>query len=301
MSISVPKNNLKSVIVLGPTATGKSELGVKLAINFNGEIISADSRQVYRGLDIGSNKITEIEMRNIKHHLIDVASPKRNFSVARFQKLSYQAIDTIIKKGKTPIIVGGSPFYIYAITEGWSLPKVKENFKLRKSLSTKNTNELLSILKEIDHEYAKKIDGSNPRRLIRAIEIAEALGSVPPLESDPLPSPLFLGLSISKDNLKQRIEKRLDKRMKIGLIQEVDSLRSNQKLSWKRLEGFGLEYRWVAFYLQNKISKSEMIEGIIRDSLKLAKKQMVWFKKDPRIKWVENEKEAFLLAEEYLS
>lgn len=281
----------KIVAVLGPTASGKSELGVDLAIKFGGEIVSADSRQVYRGLDIGSNKITPPEMKGIPHHLIDVVSPRTNFSVVQYQKLANQKIKQIIKKGKTPFLVGGSPLYLYAVTEGWAFPSPSQNTNLRKELANKNTEELFQILKKLDSDYARKVDSFNPRRLIRAIEIAQALGRVPPLKSEPSFRVLFLGLSLPREQLKEKIIQRLKKRMNVGLIEEVENLRQIP-LSWKKLEGFGLEYRWVAFYLQGKINQNEMQEGIIRDSLKLVKHQMNWFKKDQRINWLESFKEA---------
>lgn len=290
----------KIIIILGPTATGKSELGVTLAIEFNGEIISADSRQVYKGMDIGTNKITKKEMHGIPHHLLNVASPRRNFNAARFQKYAVLAIKKIIKKNKLPIIVGGSPFYIYSVADGWVFPNSKKDPLLRRKLNRKSPNELIKILEEIDFDYAQKIDSSNPRRIIRAIEIAKELGKVPNLKKQPLFNPIFIGLSLPAPLLRNKIEKRLRIRIEKGLIDEVARLQKNG-LSWRRLENFGLEYRWVAFYLQRKISREEMEKGIIKDSMKLVKNQMNWFKKDKRIKWVADTNEARTIVHNFMN
>lgn len=293
-------NRPKLIALLGPTASGKSHLGVALAEEFNGEIISADSRQVYRGLDSGSNKITLAEMKNVPHHLIDVASPRQTFTVVRFQKLAIQAAQKIIRKGKLPFLVGGSPFYLYAVTEGWQLPPSSRNSQLRKELLQKNPEELFRILKQLDPVYAKKIDRSNPRRLIRAIEIANALGHVPARQNHPLFETLFLGLDCSRDDLEKRIIERIDRRLKSGLIEEVKRIRQIP-ISWKRLEDFGLEYRWVAYYLQNKIDYSQMRQGVIKDSLKLVRHQMNWFKKDQRIHWVKTKSQSRKLIKDFLA
>lgn len=293
-------NKPKLIALLGPTASGKSHLGVALAEEFNGEIISADSRQVYRGLDSGSNKITLAEMKNVPHHLIDVASPRQTFTVVRFQKLAIQAAQKIIRKGKLPFLVGGSPFYLYAVTEGWQLPPSSRNSQLRKELLQKNPEELFRILKQLDPVYAKKIDHSNPRRLIRAIEIANTLGHVPARQNHPLFETLFLGLDCSRDDLEKRIIERIDRRLKSGLIEEVKSIRQIP-ISWKRLEDFGLEYRWVAYYLQNKIDYSQMRQGVIKDSLKLVRHQMNWFKKDQRIHWVKTKSQSRKLIKDFLA
>jgi tRNA dimethylallyltransferase len=289
----------KLIVILGPTATGKSSLGVNLALKFRGEIISADSRQVYGGLNIGSNKITAPEMKEVNHHLIDVASPKFDFNVVRFQKMAYVAINNIIKKGKLPFLVGGSPLYLYAVTEGWVFPPAPRNNILRKEMASKNNEQLCEILEKLDPVYLKKIDRSNPHRLIRAIEISTCLGYVPPKLSCPLFNTLLIGLNPDPKVLEENIKKRLNKRIKIGLIDEINDLH-RKSLSWKRLEAFGLEYRWGSLYCQGKIDKKEMEKRIIRDSIKLAKRQMTWFKKDNRISWAGNQKQAELIIKNFL-
>lgn len=295
--MSKKKNNL--IAVLGPTAVGKTKLGVVLAKEFNGEVVSADSRQVYRGLDIGSDKITPRETKGIPHHLIDVASPRRTFSVANFQKKAYRAIRQISRRGNIPFLVGGSPLYVYSVIDGWVFPEVSPDRNLRKRLASQTTEQLYATLSKMDPEYAEKIDSRNPRRLIRAIEIARHSGKIAPLEKNPLCRTLLLGLALPRSEIKKRIQQRLEDRIDKGLIDEVRKLRSIS-LSWKRLEGFGLEYRWVALYLQDKITADEMEFGIIKDSLKLVKNQMNWLKKDRRINWVKGADQARKMVRGFL-
>ncbi len=278
------KNKIKIVVILGQTATGKSDLAVEVAKKFSGEIISADSRQIYKGLDIGSGKITKTEMKSVKHYLLDVTNPKRQFSVAQYKKLADEAILDISKKDKLPIIVGGTGFYIQAIVDGLVLPKVKPNAKLRKELEKKTVEELFNILKKLDKARAKEIEKDNPRRLIRAIEIAKELGKVPKLKTNSKYDVLQIGLKLEEKKLKDNIHKRLLARMKKGMVKEIERLRSDG-LSWKRLESLGLEYRFSAQYLQGKIDKEEMLEKLETNIWQFAKRQMRWFKRDTRIKW----------------
>ena len=302
----------KIIVILGATASGKSDLAVKIALWLSSkkikkefkiegaEIISADSRQVYRGMDIGTGKITKEEMKGIPHHLLDVASPKRNFTVAQFVDLAKKAISKIFKKKKIPIICGGTWFYIYALVDGYTFPRVKPDWKLRRKLEKKSKEELFEELKKLDPERAKTIDPHNKRRLIRAIEIAKKLGKVPPLKKQPLPYPvLFLGIEKNFSELKKLIEKRLLKRLKQGMIEEVKKLRESG-VSWKKLESFGLEYEWIAKYLQGKIEKEEMIKKLQKDIEKFAKKQIKVFKKDERVVWIKNEREAKKAVRKFL-
>jgi len=281
----------KIIVILGPTAAGKSDLAVKLAKKFNGEIVSADSRQVYKKMDIGTGKITKKEMNNIPHYLLDIVSPKRRFSVSQYQKLAINALNKILKKEKLPFLVGGSPFYIYSIIEGWKFPKLKPDWKERKKLDKNTASELFKILKKLAKNRAKNIDKFNKRRLIRAIEIAKILGKVPKIKKCCQFNCLLIGIKKEPEALKKLIEKRLEKRLKKGMIEEVKKLHKNG-ISWKRLEDFGLEYRWIARFLQEKISQKEMIELLQKDIEHFAKKQMTWFKRDKKIKWVKNYREA---------
>ena len=293
------KNLKKIVVILGPTASGKTDLSIKLAKKFNGEVVSADSRQVYKGMDIGTGKITKKEMKEIPHYLLDVVSPSKKFSVAQYQKLALKNIDKISKKNKIPFLVGGSPFYIYSVLEGWTFPKLKPDWDLRKKLEKKSCEELFKILKKIDLKRSKNIDKKNKRRLVRAIEIVKKLGKVPLLKKEIKFDSLIIGLKKPKQEVKALIRKRLHKRLKQGMVEETRRLRK-QGISWKRLESFGLEYKWIALYLQKKIDHIGMISLLQKDIEHFAKRQMTWFKKDKNIKWVENYEKAKNLLRDFL-
>jgi tRNA dimethylallyltransferase len=275
----------KVIVILGQTATGKSDLAVNIARKIGGEIISADSRQVYKGLDIGTGKITQKEMKGIPHHLLNVANPKNKFSVVEYQKKAISAMADIVSRGKIPIICGGTGFYIDAVTKGMIFPEVPPNPKLRKILEKKSLIELLKILKKLDLRRAKNIDINNKVRLVRAIEIAKALGKVPQIkQTTPLYEFIKIGLFLPEDLLKKKIEKRLLARMKIGMLNEAKKIHK-QGLSWKRMEELGLEYRFMALYLQNKITKQEKLKKLNSEIYKYARRQMTWFKRDKEIKW----------------
>lgn len=295
----------KLLIIAGPTASGKSDLAVILAKKFDGEIISADSRQVYRGMDIGSGKITKREMRDIPHHLLDVASPKTSpssvFTVSQFQKLAKQAIRKIVAKNKLPIICGGTGFYIQSITEDFVLPEVKPNTNLRKKLAQKSVTELSDILKRLDPRRWREIDRKNPHRLIRAIEIATTLGQVPTLSKKEIKYDLLvIGLKPDLVTLKEKIHSRLLKRLRTGMLAEVKKLHEDG-VSWKRLESFGLEYKWLARFLQHKISKEEMIIGLEKNINHYAKRQLTWFKRDEKIRWIKDPADSIKLVKTWLS
>lgn len=297
----------KIIVIVGPTASGKTALAIKLAEKFNGEIVSADSRQVYKGMDIGTGKVTKKEMAGIPHYLLDVASPRNTFTVAQYQKLGSAAIKKILSKGKMPIIVGGTGFYIDALLYNYSLPSVKQNPKLRRELEKKSAEELFEKLKQLDPARAEIIDRNNKVRLVRAIEIVLATKKpVPELklwqtrEEKPQYNFLKIGVKIKPGKLKERIKKRLIARFKAGMIKEVERLRKSG-LSWKKLDNFGLEYRFISRYLRGIISKKEMEEKLEQEIWKYSKRQMTWFKKDKEIKWVEKENEAFGLVKKFLS
>lgn len=275
----------KIVVILGPTASGKTALSIKVAQKIGGEVISADSRQVYKGLDLGTGKVTKKEMGGVPHHLLDVASPKRKFSVARYQKLANKKITEIIKRGRTPIIVGGSGFYIQAIVDNLILPDVPPNPKLRLELQGKTIHELFSILKKIDPQRAKNIDENNPVRLIRAIEIGKAFGQVPKLQfANPPFNFIQIGLKPDSKDLEKKIKDRLLARMRLGLVAEVKKLH-RQGLSWRRMEELGLEYWYLALLEQKKTSREQMIKELEKEIVRYAKRQITWFKRDKRISW----------------
>lgn len=291
----------KLIVILGPTASGKSELAIKLAKKFKGEIVSADSRQIYRGMDIGTGKVTKKEMKGIPHYLLDVASPKRRFTVAQYRKLALRVINKIQKENKMPFLVGGTGFYIQSIVDGIVIPEVKPDWKLRSDLEKKGTQQLFNLLKKLDPRRAKTIEQKNRRRLIRALEIIiKTKRPVPLFRKKPLPYPvLMIGIKKSPEELKKLIKRRLLKWLKNGLIAEVKKLKKSS-LSWKRLEEFGLEYRYLAKYLQGKLNYQEMMEKLQKEIEHFTKRQMTWFKRDKRINWVENQKEAEKLIKEFL-
>lgn len=288
----------KLVVILGPTASGKSSLAIKLAKKFNGEIISADSRQVYKGMDIGTGKVGKKEMQDIPHYLLDVASPKRRFTVVQYRKLALKAINKILKKGKVPILCGGTGFYIQAVIDGIVIPEVKPDWRLRSSLSRLGREKLFGLLKKLDPGRAKTIEKDNPRRLIRAIEIViKTKKPVPPLKKSPLPYPVLV-LGIKKTGFKESIKKRFLKWLKRGFVKEVKNLKKSG-LSWQRIREFGIHYRVVVDYLQEKINYQEMVKNSIKEIQNYAKRQMTWFKKDQHIRWIKNYKEAEKLVKNF--
>jgi tRNA dimethylallyltransferase len=277
----------KILVICGPTATGKSTLAVNLAKKFNGEIISADSRQVYRGLDIGSGKITDEEKQGVNHYLLDVASPKRRYSAAQYASLAKKIIHKIQKKGNLPILCGGTGFYLQAVINDLTFPAVKPDWLLRKKLEKLNIRSLQKKLKEKDlkrWERMNESDRQNPRRLIRALEIIEKTGQPVPgvnrnyQKFDVLAIGIYAPLGV----LKERIKKRLFLRLNQGMVEEVRNL-LNSGVSAIRLEELGLEYRWVCRFLQNRLTKKEMIENLLKDIYDYARRQMTWFKKFLRL------------------
>jgi tRNA dimethylallyltransferase len=291
----------KLIAIVGATGSGKSDLAVLLAKKYNGEIVSADSRQVYRHMDIGTGKITTEEMAGIPHHLLDIADPAEQYSVAQYQNDAYRAIADIHTRGKLPILVGGTGLYIQAVVDGVILPKVKPNPVLRAELEILSPAELFERLKKLDARRAATIDANNPRRLIRAIEIAAALGSVPPATANDQYDTLLIGIRVEKEELEQRIAKRFDGMLKKGLVEEIKNLNEVHGVHWERVRSFGLECAWVADFLAETISEQEMRDGAIRDTIAYAKRQMTWFKRDSRIHWIEKPEEAETLAQAFLS
>jgi len=290
----------KVIAIVGPTASGKSALGVFLAQKLNGEIISADSRQVYRGLDIGTGKVTKKEMGGIPHHLLDVASPKRQFSASDFEKLACKAIGKIAAKNKLPIVVGGTGFYVDSLLGRITLPDVPPNPKLRARLEKKSVEQLLAMLQKKDPGRAQTIEPKHKRRLIRALEIAEALGTNPEPKTEDAYDVLWIGLSPEEAALKRKIRARLLARMKAGMMNEAKKLHKSG-LSYKRMKGLGLEYRSLAEYMLGEKTKEGMLaslEAAIRD---YAKRQMRWFRRNPDIKWISGKAEALRLAKAFIS
>ncbi|MDO8555022.1 MAG: tRNA (adenosine(37)-N6)-dimethylallyltransferase MiaA [bacterium] len=296
----------KIIAIVGSTASGKSDLAVYLAKKIEGEIISADSRQVYKTLNIGTAKISKRQMKGIKHHLLDIANPKNIFTGADFKKHGEKALEKIIQNGNVPIVCGGTGFYLHLLLNKVEIPEIEPNWVLRKKLEKKTTEELFQILKKNNPKRAENIDSKNPRRLIRAIEIASITPKTPDItESSNLWKPdfniLWLGIKPNKTILKNRIEKRIKQMFQDGLSEEVRKMRKN-RLTWKRIEELGFEYKYPALYLRKKISKKEMVQKMILENNQYAKRQMTWFNKyAPKTRWLKTKKEALNLAKKFLS
>ncbi|HYF12772.1 MAG TPA: tRNA (adenosine(37)-N6)-dimethylallyltransferase MiaA [Candidatus Paceibacterota bacterium] len=292
----------KVIAIVGPTASGKSALGIYIAKKIGGEIISADSRQIYRGLDIGTGKVTKKEMVGIPHHMLDIASPKRQFSADDFVKKAERIMGGMIyhPTSTIPIIVGGTGFYIDALLGRLVLPNVPPDEKLRETLEKKDVSKLYAMLKKLDLERAKSIEPKHKRRIIRAIEIAKAIGKNPLPNTQEKYDVLWLGIAPQQEILKKNIRARLRARLKAGMIREAQKLHK-QGLSYKRMEELGLEYRYLARLLQKKITREEFEGQLEREIWKYSKRQMRWFKRNKNIHWIQNRSEALVLARAFLS
>lgn len=270
-------------VICGPTATGKTRYSLELAKNVDGEIISADSRQVYRELNIGTAKITKQEMQGIPHHLIDVVDPEQMFTVADFQKLGRKALQDIITRGKTPIICGGTGYYINALIYDQNIPEVSPNRELRTKLEKLPLNVLQEKLHNADPERYKTIDNQNRVRLVRALEIINALGKVPQKSDIEQPESIYniewIYLDFPDEILKKRIHERNIKRIEMGMIQEAEKLHQ-EGLSFERMNMLGLEYRYMAQLLKGEIPDVETFLKILNTKTwHFVKRQRTWFKK----------------------
>ena len=278
------------IVILGPTASGKSELGIALALRFNGEIVSADSRQVYRGLDIGTAKVTPTEQALIPHHLLDVADPQHIYSVAQFQRAAITAIDDILRRGRVPFLVGGSPHYIQAVVDNLDMPQVPPQPELRAELERRPLASLLAQLEELDPQSAATIDRSNPRRIQRALEVCLVTGrpfSAQRGTRHPLYDTLQLGINWPRPVLYARVDARIDARMQQGLMQEIESLLAQGPPS-ERLDALGLEYRFGSRLLRGEFAnEAEMVQRLKYATHDFVRRQLTWFRKDSRIQWIE--------------
>ena len=275
------------IAIVGATSSGKTAFAVRLAKRLGGEVVSVDSRQVYRGLDLGTGKVTKREMGGVPHHMLDVSSPARAYSADRFARDARKAIAGILARGRVPILCGGTGFYLDMTLGRISSPEVPPNKGLRAKLQTKSPEQLFAILQKRDPKRARTIDRHNPVRLIRAIEIAQALGHVPPMIDLRNQSweVLTLGLALPPEELATRIKTRLKARLRAGMLAEAKRLHATG-LSWKRMEELGLEYRYIARHLQGKISRAEMDDQLLSEILRYAKRQRTWFKRDKKIVWL---------------
>ncbi len=292
----------KVVVVVGPTAAGKTSLSIDIAKQFNGEVISADSRQVYRGLDIGSGKVTPEEMGEVPHYLLDVADPMTVYTASDFKQDGEAAIDEIISHGHLPIIAGGTFFYVDALLGRISTPKVEPNPELREKLEAKTTSELVKELEAKDPERAATIDKDNKRRLVRALEIVATLGKVPEPKVEEQYETLIIGIDIDKEKLHHNIHIRLLQRLEEGMIDEVTNLLA-AGVTHERLEALGLEYRYLSRYLRRELTYEEMVIELETKIRQFAKRQMTWLKGDKTIEWfaTENRSAIFRRIESFLS
>ncbi|MEA4928086.1 MAG: tRNA (adenosine(37)-N6)-dimethylallyltransferase MiaA [Candidatus Limiplasma sp.] len=274
----------RMVAVVGTNASGKSGLGVELALRYGGEVISADSRQVYRGLDLGSGKLTPAEMRGVPHHLLDVCVPPTLFSVADFQELAYAAADGILARDRLPFLVGGTGLYVAAVTEGYTLSQTTPDLAYRVVLETFDTpalyRQLLAACPETD------IDPANRNRVMRALEKLH--------DGDPGPGPrcpryrvLKLGVTWPRQTLCARIDERLTARLAQGMVAEVEGL-LQKGVPADFLRRLGLEYRYLCAYLQGEYADLPTMAAELAQAIKrFAKRQMTWFRRDPAIHWLD--------------
>lgn len=274
----------RMVAVVGTNASGKSALGVALAARYAGEVISADSRQVYRGLDLGSGKITPAEMAGVPHHLLDVCEPGDFFSVADFQRLAYAAAEGIHARGKLPFLVGGTGLYVAAVADGYALSNIPPDLAYRRTLEALDTPALFRMLQTACPDT--DADPANRNRVMRRLEKLHD-GDGEPARKQPRYRVLKLGVGWPREVLQARIDERLERRMGEGLVQEVQGL-LDAGVSADFLRRLGLEYRYVSAYLLGEIpSQTVMAEELARAIKRFAKRQMTWFRRDGEIRWLD--------------
>ena len=277
----------KLIVILGTTACGKSGLGVELAKHVGGEIVSADSRQVYRGLDLGTGKVTEEEMGGVPHHLLDVVDPNESYSVAQFQRDAYAAIDGILARGKVPLLVGGTGLYVRAVAEGYTFRDSQPDPALRAELEGKSAEELYAIFREKTGRTLTGGEENNRHRLVRTLEKVLAGEDLTEAPRDPHYQVLQLGMTYPREELCRRIDERLIRRLDDGMVEEVQRLREAGATD-AFLDGLGLEYRYILWYLTGKLPDREaLIDELGRAIKRFAKRQMVWFKKDRDVLWLD--------------
>jgi tRNA dimethylallyltransferase len=275
-------NNYNCIVVLGPTASGKTRLACRIAIALNGEVISADSRQVYKYLDIGTGKDLdeyEIDGKQIPYHLINIAEPQEQFYLHGFMQALKVSFESITNRGRLPVICGGTGLYLDALRKDFSYTQIKENASLRKELDVLPKDVLVAKLNEYPDEWVRHVDHDSKKRLIRGIEVAQYMSENALTAGEPLPyKPLYIGIAPGLEERKKRISERLTRRLNVGLIEEVEAL-LQRGLTHERLQMLGLEYKYISYYLLGKITREELFSQLQTAIFQFAKRQMTWFRK----------------------
>lgn len=301
----------KLIAVVGPTASGKTDLAVRLARHFNGEIVSADSRQFYRGMEIGSDTVQGevktvggyrvVVFEGIPHHLISFRSPSSPVMAGGFVKLAKRRIRSILKRGKIPFVVGGTGLYVQALIDNFIMPGVVAHPEIRTRLEKRTTASLHTSLTKKDPEYAVRIPRENRRYVIRALEVMEVTGmpfSAQQRTADPIFDVLQIGIARPREEMYRRIDARVDVLMERGLLQEASRL--GKRYGWELSTMSGLGHKQLGMYLREEISLERAMELIKRDTRRFGKRQLTWFRRDSRIRWVKGYREAKSLVHRFL-
>ncbi len=290
----------KLIVILGPTATGKTKLAVDLASKLNGEIISADSRQIYKGMNIGTGKDLK-EYKKTKYHLIDVVNPNTRFNVAKYKKKVLNTIKNIIKRNKVPFLVGGTGLYISSIIDNYDIPQIKPNKKTREKINKLSKKDQIKLLKKLDKKSLEFIDIDNPRRLERALEVClnGQKFSTSRKKGKPLFNILQIGLTFPREKINKKIDQRVDKMIKTGLIKETEKIIKKYGKKSAPLQTIG--YAEIIDFLNKKTTLKKVVQLIKTHTHQFAKRQMTWFKRDKNINWIKNKTEATKLIRQFLN
>lgn len=303
--MSILPKKPRIVAMVGPTASGKTALSILIAKRFDGEIVSADSRQVYRGMDVGTAKPTQEEMGSIPHYLIDIKDPDEDYTVAEYKNDAIAAISKILKNGRLPILAGGTGLYVKTVLENLNIPKTKADPELRKKIEKDiEENGLDAVFKqlvELDSEAAYIVDPKNPRRVVRALEVAILTGvpfTAQRKKNEPFFKPLKIGINPPPEVLRERINIRIDQMMNDGLLEEVKMLVTKYGDGQIAFDAIG--YREIIDHLNGKLSLEESVAAMKINTWHYAKRQMTWFRKDKEINWIAIKEEAIKLVEQFL-
>lgn len=297
------KSNPKAVVILGPTSSGKTEMSVKLAKQFNGVVISADSRQFYRGMDIATAKTTKDQRGGVPHYMIDIANPDQDFNLSLYQTTVYNLLNTInrwnwIRPKKTlPFIVGGTGLYIQAIVDGYQLPRVAPNPKLRIELEQTSLANLIKRLKKLDPNST--IDLNNKRRVVRAIEVLTTAGKFERKAKPPNFSFLMIGIKRERSDLNRRIHQKIQQMQEQGLVKEAKTL-LEKGYDFSQPAFSALGYHHLHEYIKGRLTLKQALQKMETDTKKFAKRQMTWFNRDQRIHWVSRLSEAEKLIKDFI-